>query len=134
MMMINCFCGMVDWRMAFSLISSQDHCQRYSPSRISNMQRAGSEPPQKLSSGLVEWSCAVVITTAPQRHVNLVIRILSKKTFFIKQESRTGWLVPYYHFNYLNKFLTNPPIFFYFKYFQEIWVRDNMFWPVLSFQ
>ena len=31
-----CFCGMVDRRKAFSLISSQDHCQRSSPSRISD--------------------------------------------------------------------------------------------------
>ena len=29
------FCGMVDQRKAFSLISSRDHCQRSSPSRIS---------------------------------------------------------------------------------------------------
>ena len=36
MMMMNCFCDMVDWRKAFSLISSQDHCQRSSPSRISD--------------------------------------------------------------------------------------------------
>ena len=34
MMMINCFCGMVNWRKAFSLTSSQDHCQRSSPSQI----------------------------------------------------------------------------------------------------
>ena len=32
MMMMNCFCGMVDRRKAFSLISSRDHCQRSSPS------------------------------------------------------------------------------------------------------
>ena len=50
MMMMNCFCGMVDWRKAFSLISS--HCQRSSPSQISDMPWAG----------FVEWSCAVVIT------------------------------------------------------------------------
>ena len=31
MMMMNCFCGMVDQLNAFSLISSRDHCQRYSP-------------------------------------------------------------------------------------------------------
>ena len=31
MMMINCFCGMVDRGKAFSLISSGDHCQRSSP-------------------------------------------------------------------------------------------------------
>ena len=44
MMMMNCFSGMVDRRNAFNLISSQEHCQRYSPSRISNTPRAGLEP------------------------------------------------------------------------------------------
>ena len=48
-----CFCGMVDRQKAFSLISSRDHCQRSSPSRISNMLRAF-EPAQNLSSGFVE--------------------------------------------------------------------------------
>ena len=61
--MMNYFCGMVDQRKMFSLISSWDHCQRSSPWWISNMPRAGFEPAQNLSSGLVEWSCAVVITT-----------------------------------------------------------------------
>ena len=52
-----------DWpRKAFSLISSRDDCQRSSPSRSSNTPRAGFKPSQNLSSGLVEWSCAVVIT------------------------------------------------------------------------
>ena len=37
MMMMNSFCGMVDQREVFSLISSWDHCQRSSPSRISDM-------------------------------------------------------------------------------------------------
>ena len=68
MMMMNCFCGMVDQQKAFSLISSRDHWQRSSPSRISDMPRAGFEPVQKLSLGFVEWSCAVVITTTPQHH------------------------------------------------------------------
>ena len=36
MMIMNSFCGMVDRRKAFSLISSQDHCQRSSPSQISD--------------------------------------------------------------------------------------------------
>ena len=40
--MMNCFCGMVDRRKAYSLISSRDHCHRSSPSRISDMPRAGS--------------------------------------------------------------------------------------------
>ena len=63
MTMMNCFCGMVDRRKAFSLISSRDHCQRSSPSRISHTPRAGFEPAKNLSSGLNEWICAVVITT-----------------------------------------------------------------------
>ena len=64
----DCFCGMVDQRKAFSLTSSRGHCQRSSPSQISDTPWAGFEPAQKLSSGLVEWSCAVVITTTPRRH------------------------------------------------------------------
>ena len=60
------FCGMVDWRKAFILISSRDYCQRSSPSRISDTSQAVFEPAQNLGSGLVEWSCAVVITTTPQ--------------------------------------------------------------------
>ena len=54
MMMMNRFCGMVDRLKAISVISSRDHCQRSSPSRISDTPRAGFEPAQNLSSGLVE--------------------------------------------------------------------------------
>ena len=53
-MMMNCFCGMVDRRKAFSLISRWDHCQRSSPLRIFDTPRAGFHPVQNLSSGLVE--------------------------------------------------------------------------------
>ena len=74
MMMKNCFCGMVDRRKAFSLISSRDHRQRSSPSRISDKPRAGFEPAQNLSSGFVEWSRTVVITTTPRR-VNCILNI-----------------------------------------------------------
>ena len=68
MMMVNCFCGMADRRKAFSLASNQDDCQRSSPSQISNMSQVGFEPAQDLSSGLVELSCAVVITITLRRH------------------------------------------------------------------
>ena len=51
MMMMSCFCGMVDRQKVFSLISSWDHCQRSSLSRISNTPQAGFEPMQNLSSG-----------------------------------------------------------------------------------
>ena len=85
MMVVNCFCGMVDQRRVFSLISSWDHCQRSSPSRISDMPRAGFEPEQNLSSGFAEGSCAVVITTTPRCHdiyYNIIII-----TSFVKKES-----------------------------------------------
>ena len=59
------FYDMIDRQKAFSLISSQDHCQRSSISRISDTTRAGFGPAQNLSSSLVEWSCAVEITTTP---------------------------------------------------------------------
>ena len=64
-MMINCFCGMVDQQNGFSLIFSRHHCQWSLPLRISDTPRAGFEPAQNLSSGFVEWSGAVVITTTP---------------------------------------------------------------------
>ena len=45
------FLCMVDKRKAFSLVSIGDHCQRSSPSRISDTLRVGFEPAQNLSSG-----------------------------------------------------------------------------------
>ena len=44
----------------------RDLHHRESPTR-----RAGFEPAQNLSLGLVEWSCAVVITTTPRCHSQL---------------------------------------------------------------
>ena len=67
MMMMICFCAMVDRWKRFSLISSRDHCQRPSPSRISDTLRTGFE----LAQGLVEWNCAVVITTIPRCHYKI---------------------------------------------------------------
>ena len=55
MKMINCFCEMVDRGKTFSLISSEDHCQRSSRSRISDTPRAGFEHAQNLSSGLASY-------------------------------------------------------------------------------
>ena len=68
MMMMNCFCCMVDQWKAFSLVSSRDQCQRSWPSRISDSLLAGFGPVQNVSSGFVEWSWAVVITTTPRHH------------------------------------------------------------------
>ena len=101
MMMTNCFCGMVDRRKAFSLISSRDHCQRSSPSRISDTPRAVSKPTQNVSSGLVEWSFAVVITTTPRKkrffskdlflRYFLVFALLTFKNLFKEQDVSHLW-------------------------------------------
>ena len=53
-LMMNCFCGMVDQRKTLGFISSRDHCQRFSPSQISDTPQAGFEPAQNLSSHFVE--------------------------------------------------------------------------------
>ena len=66
--MINCFCRMVDRQKLLSLIPIRDHCQSFSPLQISDILRAGFQPVQNLSSGFVESSCAVVVTTTPRRH------------------------------------------------------------------
>ena len=105
MMMMNCFCGMVDRRKPFSLISSQDHCQRSSPSRISDTPRAGFEPAQNLSSGLFEWSCAVVITTTPRHHITPEI-----STWFDKVDETLKWKCDIFKprrraFNFLSAFV-----------------------------
>ena len=70
MMMMMCFWSMIDRRKAFSVISSRDHCQRSSSSRISNTSWARFEPAQNLSSGFVQWSCAVVIATTPSIYLS----------------------------------------------------------------
>ena len=51
-----------------ALFLSRDYCQISSPSWIYDT-RAGFEPAQNLSSGLVEWSCAVAITAIPWHHL-----------------------------------------------------------------
>ena len=67
------FLWYVDWRKACSLISSWDHCQRSSPPRITDMPQEGFEPVQNPSSGLIEWSCTIMITTTPWRHKSCLL-------------------------------------------------------------
>ena len=64
---------------AFRLISSRDHCQRSSPLWISDTPQVGFEPAQSLNTGLVEWSCAVVITTTPWPHNQFQVILLQTK-------------------------------------------------------
>ena len=77
MMMMNCFCSINYRRKAFSLISSRNHCQRSSPLRNSDTPLTGFEHAQNLTSGFVERSCAVVITTTPR------LQWLKHEVFFL---------------------------------------------------
>ena len=45
--LMNYFCGLVDRRVASSLVFSQEQCQRFSPSQISDMLRAEFEQEPK---------------------------------------------------------------------------------------
>ena len=56
MMTMNCFCRMVVRCKTLSLISSREHCQKFSPSHICDTPQAGFEPAQNLSSNFVEES------------------------------------------------------------------------------
>ena len=63
--LINYFCGMVDRRKMFSLISTRDHCQRSSPRQNSDtVSRIWicAESEFRIC-GTNEWSSAIVITT-----------------------------------------------------------------------
>ena len=66
MMMMNCFCGMVDQQTCLDLFSAgtivRDPHHRVSLTRHEHYLFA-----QNLSSGFVEWSCAVVTNTTPRR-------------------------------------------------------------------
>ena len=68
---MNFFCGMIDLRKGFSLISSWVTWQRSSQSRTFHTPWAEFEPRHNLSLGFLEWSCAVMITTTV-RHHNLI--------------------------------------------------------------
>ena len=90
MMMINCFYGLVDRRKAFNLIFSRDHCQIFSPSRISDTPRAGFESAQNLSLDFVELGCAVVITTKVNNNSLRMKSVLFNSYFFYKLRQFLG--------------------------------------------
>ena len=92
MIMMIWFCCMVDRRKAFSFISSEDHCQRSSPSWISDTPRAGFEPALNLISGFVEWSCAVVIPVEISEKVFLFISAEWNTTFVLTKKMYFNWI------------------------------------------
>ena len=69
MIMMNYFCGMVDWRKTLALfpaktvVSGSHNCKSF------EMSRTGFEPAQDLGSHFVKWSCTVVTATTPGRHL-----------------------------------------------------------------
>ena len=128
-MMMSYFCGMVVRRKTFSLVSSRDHCQRSSPSRFSNTPRAGFEPAQNLSSGLVEWSCAVVITTTPRRQNHVKPKSVNPKSKNSKPKSVkpkafscifTAFLESTLNFEHFEKSWASL-----LKYFWSYWLRET---------
>ena len=81
---------MIDRRKSFSLISSRDHCQRSSPSRISDTLQAEFEHAQNLSSGFVESSCAVAMTTTPWCQCSCQCSLITMKTNFLNKSLPYG--------------------------------------------
>lgn len=61
-MMMNCFFKMFDQQNNLSLISSWDHCRRFSLLQIFNLSQAGLKPEQNLISCFAEWIWAEVLT------------------------------------------------------------------------
>ena len=86
-MMMNCFCRMVDRRKAFSLLSSRHYCQRSSPSRFSDTPRGGFEPAHNLHSNLIKWACTLVITTIPQHH-NIILMLFTDVILIYLQSAK----------------------------------------------
>ena len=70
---LNCFCGMVHQQKAFIPYFQMGLLSEILTLQISNMLWPGFEPVQNLSSDIVEWNCAVVITTTPQCHLSFVV-------------------------------------------------------------
>ena len=128
--MMNCFWGMVDRRKTFSLFSSADHCQRSLPSRISDTPRAGFEPDENLSSGFLDWSCAVMITTTQRHHKTIKVprgvaptlqEELSNKQFYeIFQIFQTSTFIK----------ISVTSLLSLFEFFWKVRLRHEFWWKV----
>ena len=79
--LMNYISGMIDQQHALSIISNRHNWRSFSPWQTFNGLQAGFEPAQNLSSDCGEWSCAVVMTTATQRliEVSSIIRSIFHK-------------------------------------------------------
>ena len=81
---------------SFSLVISPVHCQRFSPSRIFDTPRATFELAQNLSSGFVDWSCAVVITTIPRRRYRRSVWMRNRK--YLRGWGKSNLTYSYFNF------------------------------------
>ena len=89
---MNCFCGMVGRQNELSFIFSRDQCQKSSPSRVSDTPWAAFEPVQNLSSGFVEWSCAVMITTTSRRHYEIIYKFIYEAIYRNRSYPYLTWI------------------------------------------
>ena len=80
MMMMNCFYGMADRRKAFSRISSQEHCQRFSPSQISETPRAESQTFLNEVAQQMPWMSSYTLDT----YGCLLIYVFYKQSHFTR--------------------------------------------------
>ena len=54
LIMMNYFCGMIERRKTLKLISSRDHCQRFSLPLIYDTSRVGFESAENLGLSIIE--------------------------------------------------------------------------------
>lgn len=92
MMTMNCFAEWLTGERHLRLISRRDHCQRLSPSQISDTSQAGFESAQNLSSNFAEWSWAVVINTTPRCHNCPIQQLQQVNSTYVRQCFRKAFM------------------------------------------
>ena len=76
----------VEWltdEMRLHLIFRRHHCQRFSPSQISDTPRAAFVPAQNLSSNFLEWSYVIVIAITRRCHSTSPVQQLLKSVISV---------------------------------------------------
>ena len=106
MMMMKCSCGIAHWGKGFSLISNRNHVKdphhRETLTRLEKICRT-CEHAQSLSSGFVEWNCAVVITTTRRYHSWMITSTLG---LFLKNSCQSNLLLM---LNFYSELFENGP-------------------------
>ena len=95
LMMMNCYCGMLDQWKCVKPISRRINYRRLLPSQTSDTLLTGVELAQNLCSGFVKWSFAVMITTIPRCHKILAVTRFYTALFQVMSIiKRTCWICP----------------------------------------